>query len=119
MFVVGGIGFAGYMFNSFMLSLGILLWWHLLLIYLGYVILIFGLQLIGHWLHEDFESPIFPWHGFVAAPPLEYMALLHRIFRNKYEQVWKEVEDMRRQASTKNTMFDHTATIDITPLHTS
>lgn len=51
------------------------------------------LQLLGHWIFEDYQAPPSLIHGFIAAPILEWLALVKRFQYNHH--LWREVEANR------------------------
>lgn len=61
----------------------------------------FMLQLLGHCLHERYQAPISFLHGFVSAPPLEWVSLFLRVGALGGPKdaflggVWQEVDDFR------------------------
>ncbi len=58
----------------------------------------FALQLTGHAMFEIFQAPAIALHGFFAAPPLEWFALLARLGllpRSVLDRVWHRVSAIR------------------------
>ena len=65
----------------------------------------FMVQLAGHAAFEVYQSPLDLMHGFFAAPPLEWLALLARVERlvqrplflpdSVTQDVWKRVAELR------------------------
>ena len=61
----------------------------------------FMLQLLGHCLHERFQAPLSLLHGFVAAPPLEWISFLLRcgfaggVHDPVFGGIWEEVASAR------------------------
>jgi hypothetical protein len=63
-------------------------------------------QLAGHAMYEDFKAPPALSHGFVAAPPLEWISFLLRCWEvdGKAEEllglqgVWEETRELRMSA---------------------
>jgi hypothetical protein len=53
--------------------------WHVTLIGLGIALASLLLQLVGHACSEQLQAKPLLKHGLVAAPPLEYVSLLHRL----------------------------------------
>lgn len=74
--------------------------WQILLVGLGIVLTSFAVQLYGHAKYEEFEAPPNLWHGFVAAPILEYTSFLFRLgaLTEMKEMVMKEAEAARAEA---------------------
>ena len=58
----------------------------------------FGVQLLGHWCFEYFNAKPDLWHGFVAAPVLEWISFLHRCgSMQELDPIWKEVLEIRER----------------------
>lgn len=74
--------------------------WQVLLIGLGIILASFTVQLYGHAKYEEFEAPPNLWHGFVAAPILEYASLLFRLgaLTEMKQGVMQEAEAARAEA---------------------
>jgi uncharacterized membrane protein YGL010W len=62
----------------------------------GFVMIVFGsiaMQLLGHWLFEDFQAPPDIVHGLIAAPVLEFSGFFYRLQPNL--PIWIHVEKAR------------------------
>ena len=76
---VGGAGYGCWELSQWLCAAHGWAQWQVTLLGLGTVLASFTFQLVGHALHEDFSAPPLLFHGFVAAPLLEYMSLVFRI----------------------------------------
>ena len=75
----------------------------MVLISLAVIILSFSFQLIGHFYCEKFIAKPDLWHGFVAAPILEWVSFLFRVnLLPELADVWEEVTEIREKNETKN-----------------
>jgi hypothetical protein len=83
--------------------------WGVMLIGFGFWFMSFMLQLTGHAIFEEFEAPMLPWHGFVAAPILEWCCFCYRIgmacnyktwpvYLPDPKALWAYVDDIRQKA---------------------
>ena len=72
----------------------------LVLVSLGVVFVSFICLLVGHRMHEEFQAPPLFFHGFIAAPALEWITFLYRVGLSRpegLESLEREVRDLRRR----------------------
>lgn len=97
---VGGLAAAAWELQRWLSIAVELAPWMVALIAVGVVLSSFICQLVGHAVHERFQAPPAILHGFVAAPPLEYVSLLGRLgfCPSLMRDVMPTVEDVRERA---------------------
>jgi len=103
---LGGMACGAYYFVFWLEQDVHLLWWHVFLIAFGIILVSFAGQTIGHAVHEEYSIPVVPYNGLVAAPAMEWLALICRVKRWRngigesdiVSRVWAEVEDVRAEA---------------------
>jgi uncharacterized membrane protein YGL010W len=78
--------------------------WEIALLGLGLVLGSFLLQLLGHWLFEEFNAKPSLLHGFVSAPILEGVVLLFRLgfYPALASDVFARAEALRAEARAES-----------------
>lgn len=73
----------------------------------GFILGSFFVQLLGHFFHEKFVAKPNIFHGFVAAPLMEYMSLLMRlnVLPRMRREIMGTVETMRAVAMETSGVF--------------